>query len=109
MPPATLTRSPVSFRTRLRLFFVLIVIVPMVAVTFIVFRLIGESENGQADARVAARQEAAIGLYYDARAGRDRLAAQIGRGPRARPCAAGRRPDRDPGRRSSAAHADRRA
>jgi diguanylate cyclase (GGDEF)-like protein len=68
-----------SFRTRLRLFFVLIVIVPMVAVTFIVFRLIGESENGQADARVAARQEAAIGLYYDARAGADRVAAQIGR------------------------------
>jgi len=68
-----------SFRTRLRLFFVLIVIVPMIAVTFIVFRLIAESENGQADARVAARQEAAIGLYYDARAGADRLAAQIGR------------------------------
>jgi diguanylate cyclase (GGDEF)-like protein len=70
-----------SFRTRLRLFFVLIVIVPMVAVTFIVFRLIAESENGQADARVAARQEAAIGLYYDARAGADRLAAQLGRDP----------------------------
>ena len=33
-----------SFRTRLRLFFVLIVIVPMIAVTFIVFRLIAESE-----------------------------------------------------------------
>ncbi len=70
-----------SFRTRLRLFFVLIVIVPMVAVTFIVFRLIGESENGQADARVAARQEAAIGLYYDARASADRVAARIGRDP----------------------------
>jgi len=70
-----------SFRTRLRLFFVLIVIVPMVAVTFIVFRLIAESENGQADARVAARQEAAIGLYYDARGGADRLAARLGRDP----------------------------
>src|SRR3981189_1355853 len=70
-----------SFRTGLRLFFVLIVIVPMVAVTFIVFRLIGESENGQADARVAARQEAAIGLYYDSRASADRVAAQIGRDP----------------------------
>jgi diguanylate cyclase (GGDEF)-like protein len=68
-----------SFRTRLRLFFVLIVIVPMIAVTFIVFRLIAESENGQADARVAARQETAISLYYDARANADRLAARIGR------------------------------
>src|ERR1700712_3565240 len=68
-----------SFRTRLRLFFVLIVIVPMVAVTFVVFRLIAESEHGQADARVAARQEAAITLYYDARGRADRLAATIGR------------------------------
>jgi diguanylate cyclase (GGDEF)-like protein len=68
-----------SFRTRLRLFFVLIVIVPMIAVTLIVFRLIAESENGQADARVAARQETAISLYYDARGDADRLAARIGR------------------------------
>ncbi len=71
-----------SFRTRLRLFFVLIVIVPMIAVTFIVFRLIAESENGQADARVAARQETAISLYYDARGDADRLAARIGRDAR---------------------------
>ncbi|MDX6684246.1 MAG: hypothetical protein QOF86_374 [Baekduia sp.] len=70
-----------SFRTRLRLFFVLIVIVPMVAVTFIVFRLIAESENGQADARIAARQETAIGLYDDARVRADRLAARVGRDP----------------------------
>jgi diguanylate cyclase (GGDEF)-like protein len=70
-----------SFRTRLRLFFVLIVIVPMVAVTFVVFRLIEESENGQADARVAARQETAISLYYDARGQADRVAARIGRDP----------------------------
>lgn len=68
-----------GFRTRLRLFFVLIVIVPMIAVTFIVFRLIAESENGQADARVAAWQETAIALYYDAREDADRLAARIGR------------------------------
>src|SRR3954451_22437873 len=70
-----------SFRTRLRLFFLLIVIVPMVAVTIIVFRLIAESENGQADARVAARQETAISRYYDARGRADRLAAGIGRDP----------------------------
>jgi diguanylate cyclase (GGDEF)-like protein len=70
-----------SFRTRLRLFFVLIVLVPMVAVTFVVFRLIAESENGQADARVAARQETAISLYYAARGDADRLAASVGRDP----------------------------
>jgi diguanylate cyclase (GGDEF)-like protein len=71
-----------SFRTRLRLFFLLIVIVPMVAVTFVVFRLIADSENGQADARVAARQETAISLYYSARGDADRIAARIGRDPR---------------------------
>jgi diguanylate cyclase (GGDEF)-like protein len=70
-----------SFRTRLRLFFLLIVIVPMVAVTFVVFRLIADSENGQADARVAARQETAISLYYSARGDADRIAARIGRDP----------------------------
>src|SRR3954468_8822192 len=68
-----------SFRTRLRLFFVLIVIVPMIAVTLIVFHLIAASENGQADARVAGQQEAAISMYYDAHANADRLAAQLGR------------------------------
>src|SRR5919107_1034312 len=71
-----------SFRVRLRLFFVLIVIVPMIAVTFVVFRLSSDSEHGQADARVAARQEAAISLYYDARARADVLAARIGRDQR---------------------------
>jgi hypothetical protein len=33
-----------SFRTRLTGFFILIVVVPMVAVGFLVFRLIGDSE-----------------------------------------------------------------
>src|SRR3954468_12544367 len=76
---ATLTDRLSSFRTRLRLFFLLIVIVPMISVTLIVFRLIAESENGQADARVAARQDAAISLYYDARDQANRLAARLGR------------------------------
>jgi diguanylate cyclase (GGDEF)-like protein len=70
-----------SFRTRLRLFFVLIVIVPMVAVTIIVFRLIQESERGQADARIAARQEAALSLYYDDRDQADKLASTLGQDP----------------------------
>jgi len=68
-----------SFRTRLRLFFVLVVILPMIAVTIVVFALIAESEHGQADARIAARQDAAISLYYDQRDQADRLAERIGR------------------------------
>jgi len=70
-----------SFHTRLRLFFVLIVLLPMIAITVVVFRLIADSERGQADARVAARQEAAISLYYDARARADSVAARIGADP----------------------------
>ncbi len=51
-----------SFRSRLTLFFVLIVIVPMVSLTVVLFRLLADNENGKADARVAARHEAAINL-----------------------------------------------
>ena len=43
-----------SFRNRLTLFFVLIVVVPMVAVAFVLFRLIADNESGKADARLAA-------------------------------------------------------
>ena len=54
-----------SFRARLTLFFVLIVIVPMVAVTLVIFRLLSENETGKADARVAQAQTSAMGLYQD--------------------------------------------
>jgi diguanylate cyclase (GGDEF)-like protein len=40
-----------SFRTRLTSFFVVIVIVPMLAFGFLVFRLISQSQQGKADAR----------------------------------------------------------
>ena len=46
-----------SFRNRLTLFFVAIVIVPMVSVAFVLFSLISDNENGKADARLAARQQ----------------------------------------------------
>jgi diguanylate cyclase (GGDEF)-like protein len=70
-----------SFRNRLTLFFVLIVIVPMVAVAFVLFSLIEDNERGKADARVAARQEVAIGLVGDARAQSGRAAEAIGARP----------------------------
>lgn len=68
-----------SFRTRLRLFFVLVVVIPTIAMAVVIFALIAESEHGQADARIAARQEAAISLYYDERDRASRLAERIGR------------------------------
>ena len=56
-----------SFRTRLTLFFVLIVVVPMVAVGIVVFRLIADNETAKVEARLAEGQAAAIGLYDEAR------------------------------------------
>src|SRR3954471_3809344 len=55
-----------TFRARLRLFFVLIVIVPMLSVAIVLFRLIDDSETGKANASIAARQTAAISLYREA-------------------------------------------
>jgi diguanylate cyclase (GGDEF)-like protein len=68
-----------SFRNRLTLFFVLIVVVPMVAVAFVLFDLIANNEHGKADARLAANYSTSIHLYEEDRADADRAAATIGR------------------------------
>jgi diguanylate cyclase (GGDEF)-like protein len=52
-----------SFRTRLTGFFVLIVVVPMVAVGALVFSLISDSEHGKADARASGLAAAAATVY----------------------------------------------
>ncbi|MBV9311466.1 MAG: diguanylate cyclase [Solirubrobacterales bacterium] len=57
-----------SFRTRLTSFFVVIVVVPMVAIGFLVFRLIGDSAQGKADARANGLATAAAGVYASERA-----------------------------------------
>jgi len=57
----------VSFRSRLALFFVLIVIVPMLAVTFLLFRLIAQSENGKSNAAIAAQHDVATQLFREER------------------------------------------
>lgn len=56
-----------SFRNRLSLFFVLIVLVPMVSVAVVLFRLIADNEAGKADAAVRARIEVVDKLYAQAR------------------------------------------
>jgi diguanylate cyclase (GGDEF)-like protein len=66
-----------SFRNRLTLFFVLIVVVPMVAVGVVLFRLIADNESGKSDARLAARQEVAIGLAGEAQYEARRTAREI--------------------------------
>jgi diguanylate cyclase (GGDEF)-like protein len=52
-----------SFRNRLTLFFVVIVIVPMLAVAVIVYLLIADSISAQTNSSVGASQSAAIGAY----------------------------------------------
>jgi diguanylate cyclase (GGDEF)-like protein len=74
-------RLLVSFRNRLTLFFVLIVLVPMVSVAFVLFSLIRDNEQGKADARIAANQRAAINLSADARRRADVVVARLGRDP----------------------------
>ncbi|HEV2061126.1 MAG TPA: GGDEF domain-containing protein [Solirubrobacteraceae bacterium] len=56
-----------SFRTRLVLFFVVIVVVPMLAVAVMLFGLIGQSENGKSDAAIAARHDVAQQLLREQR------------------------------------------
>src|SRR3954449_2141711 len=67
-----------SFRARLRLFFVLIVIVPMLSVALVLFRLISDNETGKTDSDIHARQHAAIQLYGAAREEAERAVEGVG-------------------------------
>jgi diguanylate cyclase (GGDEF)-like protein len=68
----------VSFRNRLTLFFVAIVILPMVSMAFVLFRLLSDNERGKADARIAARQQTARNLFAEDVERAGRLAVRIG-------------------------------
>ena len=57
-----------SFRTRLSLLFVVIVLLTMIGFGVLAFRLIDESQSGKADARVAALAGAAAGVVRGAEA-----------------------------------------
>ncbi len=52
-----------SFRRRLTLFFVLIVVLPMIALGVLVNEVAGDSESGKADARLSAGLETALSIY----------------------------------------------
>ncbi|MEA2389486.1 MAG: hypothetical protein QOG41_2259 [Thermoleophilaceae bacterium] len=74
-----------SFRSRLLLFFTIIVVIPMIAVALVLFSLTADSETGKADAEIAQGLRAAFAVYdssrADARGPLDRIAgdAQLGR------------------------------
>jgi diguanylate cyclase (GGDEF)-like protein len=66
-----------SFRNRLRLFFVVIVVIPMIAVALVLFRLVSASEEGQTDAQLGEAQRVALNLYRDAVRDADAAGQQI--------------------------------
>ena len=66
---------PRSFRARLTWFFVVIVLLPMAAVSAVLFQLVSDSERGRSDARLGQAQRTAVGLYRAA----ERRAAVVGR------------------------------
>src|SRR5215208_2173648 len=83
-----------SFRNRLTIFFIVLVILPMVVVATVGFVLAAASEQGKTDARLSAAQRSASGLFREfqdraeaaaRRIGQDeRLAAAIESGDRGR-------------------------
>src|SRR3954463_10503122 len=54
-----------SFRGRLTLFFLLIVVLPMIAVSVFVLQVSANSETGKADARLAASLDSSLAVYRD--------------------------------------------
>jgi diguanylate cyclase (GGDEF)-like protein len=54
-----------SFRNRLRLFFMLIVVIPMIAVALVLFQIVMRSEETQTDAQLSEAQRVARNLYRE--------------------------------------------
>ena len=72
-----------SFRGRLTLFFLLIVVLPMIAVAVLVTHVTSESESGKADARLDAGLDAALATYNDDAAEAERAAKRFANDPAA--------------------------
>ncbi|MGH2966476.1 MAG: diguanylate cyclase [Solirubrobacterales bacterium] len=70
-----------SFRSRLTLFFLLIVVLPMIAVAVLVTQVTTQSRNGKADARLAAGLGTALSVYGDDAAQAKRAATALGHDP----------------------------
>ncbi len=68
-----------SFRARLRLFFLVIVVVPMITMAVVLYQLIVASEQSQTDARLAESQTVATGVYQESTAEAGQVAQDIGR------------------------------
>jgi diguanylate cyclase (GGDEF)-like protein len=71
-----------SFRSRLRLFFVVIVILPMVTVAAVLWQLISYSDRSQTNARLGTVQAVAEGVYTDYEKRAERALMVIGKDQR---------------------------
>src|SRR5215218_1636540 len=71
-------RTP-SFRSRLRLFFVVIVVVPMITMAVVLYQLIVASESSQTDARLSESQTVTQEIYAQETDEAGALADQVGR------------------------------
>src|SRR5688572_11815791 len=80
MSPLTL-RTP-SFRSRLRLFFVVIVVVPMITMAVVLFQLIVASERSQTDARLAEAQTVSQQIIRELETEAGEVAQRIGQDQR---------------------------
>ena len=67
-----------SFRARLRLFFLVIVVIPMITMAVVLYQLIVASEKSQTDARLAESQTVATGVYEESTAEAAQVAKSIG-------------------------------
>jgi diguanylate cyclase (GGDEF)-like protein len=56
-----------SFRSRLLLFFTIIVVIPMIAVALVLFSLTADSETGKADAQIGQAMRSAFAIYQEDR------------------------------------------
>ena len=70
-----------SFRGRLRLFFAVIVVVPIIAIGVVLFRVIAADDTSRLDARLSAVRIGAANLYKESRADARRAAQSIAQDP----------------------------
>ena len=70
-------RTP-SFRSRLRLFFVVIVVLPMITIAVVLFQLIVTKERSQTDARLAESQTVSQEILRELEADAGAVATRIG-------------------------------
>ena len=66
-----------SFRTRLGLFFLLMVAIPIAAIAVLASDVTGDSQSGKADAQVATGLEAALSVYEEEVAAADKAAQKV--------------------------------